>query len=107
MEGLGGTPLGVVGACSGPSSAPLVATVAPNRCPRTVHSNAGRCIRTPGPRGSYCPIPPRRWYLLETIEARLHGGGLVSVFTRSFVVLEAGVGYTDSIVHGKHRAVIC
>ena len=36
MEGLGGTPLGVVRACSGPSGAPLAATVPPHRCPRTV-----------------------------------------------------------------------
>ena len=31
---------------------------------------------TPGPRGSYCSIPSRRWYLLEIVEARLHGEGL-------------------------------
>ena len=61
---------------------------------------------TPGPRGSYYPIPSHRWYLLETIDARLHGGGVVSVFVRSFVVLEAGVGCTDSRVHGKHRAIV-
>ena len=36
MEGLGGTPLGVVRACSGPSGAPLAATVPPHRRPRTV-----------------------------------------------------------------------
>ena len=32
--------------------------------------------RTPGPRRSYCSIPSQRWYLLETVEARLHGEGL-------------------------------
>ena len=31
--------------------------------------------RTPGPRGSYCSIPSRRWYLMETVKARLHGEG--------------------------------
>ena len=31
---------------------------------------------TPGPRGSYCSIPSQRWYLLEIVEARLHGEGL-------------------------------
>ena len=42
----------------------------------------GRCFSvqneglTPGPRGSYCSIPSRRWYLLEIVEARLHGEGL-------------------------------
>ena len=36
---------------------------------------------TPGPRGSYCSISSRRWYLLDIVEARLHGGGL-SVFSR-------------------------
>ena len=107
VEGLGGTPLGVVRVCSGPSDAPPVATVPPNRCPRTVPSNTGRGSRTPGSRGSYCPIPSQRWYLLETIEARLHGGGVVSVFARSFAVLVAGVGCKDSTVHGKHRAAVC
>ena len=107
VEGLGGTPLGVVRAFSGPSGAPPVAAVPPNRCPRTVPSITGRGSRTPGPRGSYCPIPSRRWYLLETIEARPHAGGVVSIFARSFVVLKAGMGCTDSRVHGKHRAVVC
>ena len=107
MEGLRGTPLGVVRACSGSSGAPTVVTVPPNRCPRTVRSNTGCGSRTPGPRGSYCLIHLRRWYLLETIEARLCGGGIVSVFVRSFVVLEAGVDCTDSTVHGKRRAVVC
>ena len=36
VKGLGGTPLGIVRACSGPSGAPPVATVSSNRCPRTV-----------------------------------------------------------------------
>ena len=95
MKRLGGTTLGIIGACSRPSGAPPVATVSPNCCP------------TPGPRESYCPIPSRRWYLLETIEARLHGREVVSVFAGSFVVLEAGVGCTDSTVRGNHRAVVC
>ena len=107
MEGSGGTPLGVVRACSGPFGAPPVATVPPNRCSQTVPSNTGRGSRTPDPRGSYCPIPSQWWYLLETIEVCLHGGGVVLVFARRFVVLEAGVGGTDSRVHGKHRAVVC
>ncbi|CAM9249626.1 unnamed protein product, partial [Ascophyllum nodosum] len=34
-------------------------------------------------------------------------GGVVSVFARSCVVLEAGVGCTDSTLHEKHRAVVC
>ena len=102
-----GTPLGIVGACSRPSGAPPVATVPPNRCPRAVPSNAGRGSRTPDPRGSFCPIISRWWYLLEAIEARLHGRGIVSVFAGSSVVLEAGVGCTGSIVHVNHRAVVC
>ena len=107
MERLGGTFLGIAGACSGPSGAPPVATVPPNRFPRTVPSNAGRGSRTNGPRGSYCLIPSRRWYLLETIKARLHGRGVVNIFAGSFVVLEAGVDCTDSRVHGKYRAEVC
>ena len=106
VERLGGRPLGIARACSGPSGAPPVATVPPKRCPCTVPSNTGRGSRTPGPRGSYCSIPSRRWYLLETIEARLHEGGVVSVFARSFVLLEAGVDCTDSRVYRKHRAVV-
>ena len=107
VKGLEGTPLGVVRASSGLSGAHSVATLPPNRCPRTVTSNMGHGSRTPGPRGSYCPISSRRWYLLETIEARLHGGGVVGVFARSSVVLEAGVGCTGSIMRGKHRVVVC
>ena len=106
VKGLGGTSLGVVSACSGPSGAPPVATVLPNRCLRTVPSNKGRGSRTP-PRGSYCLISSRRWYLLEIIKARLRGGGVVSVFARSFVILEAGVDSTDSRVHGEHRGEVC
>ena len=107
VKRLGGTPLGIVGACSRPAGAPPVTTVPPNRRPRPVPSHAGRGSRTPGPRGSYCSIPSRRWYLLETIGARLHGRGIMSVSAGSFVVLVAGVDCTDSRGHGKHQAVIC
>ena len=100
-------PLGVVRAYSGPSGAPHVATGPLNRCPCTVPSNTERGSRSPGPRGSYCPIASPRWYLLETTEACLHEGGVVSVFARSFVVLEASVDCTDSKVHERHRAVVC
>ena len=41
---LGGTPRGMVGACSGPSGAPPMAPVAPDRCPRTVPSNTERGV---------------------------------------------------------------
>ena len=34
-------------------------------------------------------------------------GRVMSVFARSFVVLEVGVGCTDSTVHRNHRAVVC
>ena len=101
VKRLGGTPLGIVRACSRPSGAPPVATVPPNHCPRIIPSNAGRGSRTPGLRGSYCPILSRRWYLLETIKARLHGRGIVSLFAGSFVVLAAGVDCKDSKVHGN------
>ena len=106
VKGLRGGPLGVVMACSGPSGAPLVATVPPNRCPRSEPSNTGRGSRIPGPRGSYCLIPSRRWYLLETNEARLCEGGIVSVFAWRFVVFRASVDCTDSRVHGKRRDVV-
>ena len=102
VKGLGGVPLGVVMACSGPSGAPPVATVPPNRRPRIVTSNTGGGSRIPGPRGFHCLNPSRRCYLLETIEARLRRRGIASVFARKFFVLEAGVDCIDSKVHKFH-----
>ena len=94
VKRLWGTPLGVVGACSRPSDAPPVAPVAPDRCPCTVlygASQYGTRGPTPGPRGSYCSIPSRRWYLLEVVEARLHGEGLW-VFSRGVLMYLRQVG---------------
>ena len=105
-ERLGGTLLGMIGACSGSSGAPLVAPVAPDRCSRTVPPNTGR--------GSY-PWP-ERVLLLDSVttvvpignsRSTSSRGGVVSVFAKSFNILEAGGCCTDSTVHGKHRAVIC
>ena len=75
VKRLRGTPAGVVGACSGPSGAPPVAPVAPwlSSCGASQYRMRGLI---PGPRGYYCSIPSRRWYLLEIVEARLHGEGL-------------------------------
>ena len=75
MTQLRGTPPGVVRACSGPSGAPPVASVTPwlSSCGASEYRTRGLI---PGPRGSYCSIPSRRWYLLEIVEARLHGEGL-------------------------------
>ena len=72
VKRLRGTSPGVVGACSGPSGAPPVASVAPwlSSCGASSYRTRGLI---PGPRGSYCSIPSRRWYLLEIVEARLHG----------------------------------
>ena len=44
VEELGGTLLGVVKACSGPSGSPPVAPVPSNRCPRTVPSNTDAVV---------------------------------------------------------------
>ena len=44
MKQLRGTPLGVVGACSGPSGAPPVAPVAPDRCLCAVLLSTGRGV---------------------------------------------------------------
>ena len=57
---------------------------------------------TPGPRGSYCSVPSRRWYLLEIVEARLTRGGVVSVFAGDFNVLATDGGCTDFIVYEKY-----
>ena len=75
MKRLLGTPPGVVGACSEPFGALPVAPVAPwlSSCGASQYRTRGLI---PGPRGSYCSIPSRRWYLLEIVEARLHGEGL-------------------------------
>ena len=42
VKRLRGMPLGVAGACSGPSGVPPVAPVAPDRCPCTVSRSTGR-----------------------------------------------------------------
>ena len=44
VKRLWGTPLGVVGAYSGPSGAPPVTPVAPNRCPCAVLLSTGRGV---------------------------------------------------------------
>ena len=44
VKRLRGTPPGLVGACSGPSGAPPVAPVAPDRCPCTVPLSTGRGV---------------------------------------------------------------
>ena len=72
VKRLRSTPPGVVGACSGLSGAPPVAPVAPwlSSCGASQYRTRGL---TPGPTGSYCSIPSRRWYLLEIVEARQCG----------------------------------
>ena len=44
VKWLGGTPLGMVEACSGPSGAPPLAPVALDRCPRKVPPSTGRGV---------------------------------------------------------------
>ena len=71
VKRLRGTPPGVVGACSGPSGAPPVAPVVPDRCPCAVLLSTGRGVlhlAREGPTARF-----RLWYLLEIVEARLHG----------------------------------
>ena len=67
VKRLRGTPPGVVGACSGPSGAPPVAPVALwlSSCGASQYRTQGLI---PGPTGSYCSIPSRRWYLLEIVD---------------------------------------
>ena len=100
---LRGTPPGVVGACSGPSGAPPVAPVAPwlSSCGAFQYRT-----RTPGPRGSYCSIPSRRWYLLEIVEARLHGEGL-SVFSRGVLMYLQQVGVVPILSCMKNIELWC
>ena len=84
------TPPGVVGACSGPSGAPLVTPVAPDRCPR--------CFSVQDA-GSY--TWPERVLLLDSVttvvpignsRSTSSRGGVVSIFARGFNVLATGGG---------------
>ena len=106
LQRLGGTSLGMVGACSGQSGAPPVAPVALDRCPRMVSPCTERGV-----------VPcPERILLLDSVttvvpignsrSASSRGGG-VSVFARRFNMLEPRGCCTDSTVHEKHRAVVC
>ena len=106
VQRLGGTSLGMVGACSEPSGAPPVAPVAPDRCPRTVPPSTERG-------GVPCP---ERILLLDSVttvvpignsRSAYSRGGEVSVFARRFDILEPRGCCTDSTVHEKHRAVVC
>ena len=91
VKRLRGTPPGVVGACSRPSGAPLVAPVAPDRCPCAVLLSTGR--------GSY--TWPKRVLLLDSVTTVVpignsrspsSRGGVVSVFAIGFNVLAIGGG---------------
>ena len=101
MKRLRGMPPGVVGAFSGPSGAPPVAPVAPDRCPCTVPLSRDT--------GSY--TWPERVLLLDSVttvvpignsRSTSSRGGVVSVFARGFNVLATDGGCTDFIVHGKY-----
>ena len=90
----------MVGACSGPSGAPPVAPVAPDRCPRTVPPSTGRVV-------VHLVREGHATRFLHTVVSIENGrsassrGEVVGVFARSFDVLEAGGACTDSTVHGK------
>ena len=108
VKRLGSTSLVMIEACYGPSGAPPVAPVAPGCGPRTVPPNTGRGVvplAQEGPtarfrhNGTVVPIGNSR-----SASSR---GGVVSVFARSFNVLETVGCCTDSTVHGKHRVVVC
>ena len=105
MTRLRGTPPGVVGACSGPSGAPPVAPVAPwlSSCGASQYRTRSLTL---GPRGSYCSIPSRRWYLLEIVEARLHGEGL-SVFSRGVLMYLRQVGVVPILLCMKNIELWC
>ena len=102
VQRLGGTPLGLVGACSGPPVVPG----APDRCPRTVPPSTERGV-----------VPcPERIPLLDFVSTVVpignsrsasSRGGDVSVFARRFNILEPRGCCIDSTVHEKHRAVVC
>ena len=105
MTRLRGTPPGVVEACSGPSGAPPVAPVVPWLSSRGASQYRTRSL-TPGPRGSCCSIPSRRWYLLEIVEACLHGEGL-SMFSRGFLMYLRQVGVVPILSCMKNIELWC
>ena len=76
VKRLRGTPTGVVGACSGPSGAPPVAPVAPDRCPCAVLLITGRGV------DSVTTVVP-----IGNSRSTSSRGGVVSVFARGFNVL--------------------
>ena len=101
VQRLGGTSLGMVGACPEPSGAPPVVLVAPDRCTRTVPPSTERGV-----------VPcPERILLLDSVttvvpignsRSAYSRGGDVSVFARRFDILEPRGCCTDSTVHEKH-----
>ena len=101
MKRLRGTLLGVVGAYSGPSGAPPVAPVAPNRCPCAVLLSTGRGVLHLAREG-----PTARFRhdgdTIRNSRSTSSRGGVVSVFTRGFNVLATGGDCTDFIVYGKY-----
>ena len=105
MTRLRGTPPGVVGACSGPSGAAPVAPVASWLSSCGASQYRTRSL-TPCPRGSYCSIPSRRWYLLEIVKARLHGEGL-SVFSRGVLMCLRQVGVAPILSCMKNIELWC
>ena len=101
MKRLWGTLLGVVGAYSGPSGAPPVTPVAPNRCPCAVLLSTGRGVLHLA----------REVLLIDSVttvvpighsRSTSSRGGVISVFARGFNVLATGGGCTDFIVYGKY-----
>ena len=86
MKRLGDMPLGVVGACSGPSGAPSVAPVVPDRCLRPVLPNTGRGVVHLAERvlllDSFTTVVP-----IGNSRSAFSRGGVVSVFARNLLYL--------------------
>ena len=86
VKRLRGMPPGVVGACSGPSGAPPVAPVAPDRCPCTMPLNTGRGVlhlAREGPTARFRHDGGTNWK--KSKHVRLHGEGLY-VFSRGVLM---------------------
>ena len=98
VKRLRGTPLGVVGACSGPSGAPPVTPVAPNRCPCAVLLSTGRGVLHLAREGSTARFRHDGGTYRKKSK-HVFTGGVVSVFAKDFYVLATGEGCTDLIVH--------
>ena len=97
VQRLGGTPVSMVGACSGPSGAPPMVPVAPDCCPRTVPPSTRRGV-----------VPwPERVLLLNSFTTVVHIGNSRSAsIVEDFGGISRGVEFDSRIGHHVENCVL-